>query len=142
MATNIVYKPGQHLAAPVPANTKAGTAVRIGGLNAITVTDRAKTDVAPLNADGTINTAYNAGGGNANGNASVWFAGGGPAIVHNVTTAAAPTFGAPIYFDPAGVATKLTTTAGALAVFGHAVDLAPINNGDGTFKVLVMIAAA
>ena len=58
------------------------------------------------------------------------------------TTAAAPTFGAPIYFDPAGVATTLTTTAGALAVFGHAVDRAPVNTGDGTFQVLVMIAAA
>ena len=75
MAKNITFKPGQHLPAPVPANTKAGTAVRIGGLNAVTITDRAKTDVTPLNADGTINTAYNAGGGNANGNASVHFEG-------------------------------------------------------------------
>ena len=56
MAKNIIYKPGQHLPAPVPANTKSGTAVRIGGLNAITITDRAKTDVAPISADGTINT--------------------------------------------------------------------------------------
>ena len=30
MAKNIIYKPGQHLPAPVTANTKAGTAVRIG----------------------------------------------------------------------------------------------------------------
>ena len=142
MAKNIIYKPGQSIPAPVASGTKAGDPVHVGSLNGVAVTDRAKTDVAPLNADGTVNAAYNAGGGNANGNASVRFAGGGPVIAHNVTTAAAPTFGAPIYFDPAGVATKLTTTAGALAVFGHAVDLAPVNNGDGTFKVLVMIAAA
>ena len=119
MAKNITYKPGQHLPAPVPANTKAGTAVRIGGLNAITVTDRAKTDVAPINADGTVNTAYNAGGGNANGNASVWFEG---VVKVVVTAASAPTFGQAIYLASTG----LTTTEGSNPLWGHAVDLAPV----------------
>ena len=119
MATNIIYKPGQHLPAPVAANTRAGTAVRIGSLNAITVTDRAKTDVPPLNADGTINTAYNAGGGNANGNASVWFEG---VVQVVVTSATAPTFGQPVHLSASG----LTTTAGSDPLWGHAVDLAPV----------------
>ena len=133
MATNIVYKPGQHLPAPVPANTKAGTAVRIGGLNAITVTDRAKTDVDILNADGSRNTAYNAGGGNANGNASVWFEGVAKVVV---TSAAAPTFGQAIHLASSG----LTTTAGSDPLWGHAVDLAPIAGETGTFITLVRIS--
>ena len=134
MAKNIVYKPGDHLPAPVPAGTKSGDPLRIGGLNAVAVTDRANL-VAPLNADGSVNTAYNRGGGNANGNASVWFEG---VIAIPVTTAAAPAYGAPVYYDDA--AKKLTTTAGSLAVFGHAVDLAPIDNGGGTFLVLIRIS--
>ena len=54
-----------------------------------------------------------------------------------VTTASAPAFGAPVYYDDA--AKKLTTTAGSLAVWGHVVDANPINNGGGTFQVLVRI---
>ena len=133
MAKNIIYKPGQHLPAPVPANTKSGTAVRIGGLNAITITDRAKTDVAPLNADGTVNTAYNAGGGNANGNASVHFEGVAKVVV---TSAAAPTFGHAIHLAAAG----LTTTAGSDPLWGHSVDLAPVAGTAGTFVTLVRIS--
>ena len=133
MATNIIYKPEQHLAAPVAANTKAGTAVRVGGLNAITITDRAKTDVSPLNADGSVNTAYNAGGGNANGNASVWFEGVAKVVV---TSAAAPTFGQPVHLAAAG----LTTTAGSDPLWGHAVDLAPVAGETGTFITLVRIS--
>ena len=129
MATNIVYKPGQHLPAPVAANTKSGTAVRIGGLNAITVTDRAKTDVSPLNADGSVNTAYNAGGGNA----SVWFEGVAKVVV---TSAAAPTFGQPVHLGASG----LTTTAGSDPLWGHAVDLAPVAGEAGTFITLVRIS--
>ena len=131
MAKNIVYKPGQHLPAPVPAGTTSGTPVRIGGLNAIAITDRAKTDVAPINANGTVNTAYNAGGGNANGNASVHFEGVAKVIV---TAATAPTFGQVVYLASTG----LTTTAATPdpdPVWGHAVDL-----DDGTFTTLVRIS--
>ena len=133
MAKNITYKPGQHLPAPVPANTKSGTAVRIGGLNAVTITDRAKTDVSPINADGTINTAYNAGGGNANGNASVHFEGVAKVVV---TAASAPTFGQAIHLAAAG----LTTTAGSDPLWGHSVDLAPVAGTAGTFVTLVRIS--
>ena len=136
MATNVVYKPGQHLPAPVPAGTLSGAPLRIGSLNAIAITDRAKVDVSPVNADGTKNATYNYGGGNHNGNASVHFEG---VATVDVTTGSAPAFGTPVYFDPAGTP-KLTTTAGSLAVWGHAVDLAPVNNGGGTYKVLVRIS--
>ena len=133
MAKNIVYKPGQHLPAPVPAGTTSGTPVRIGGLNGIAITDRAKTDVAPINANGTVNTAYNAGGGNANGNASVHFEGVAKVVV---TSAAAPTFGQPVHLGASG----LTTTPGSDPLWGHAVDLAPVDLDDGTFTTLVRIS--
>lgn len=134
MAKNIVYKPGDHLSVPVPAGTKSGDPVRVGGLNGVAITDRANAGVSPVNADGTVNTAFNAGGGNPNGHASVWFEG-----VANlpVTTASAPAFGAPVYYDDA--AKKLTTTAGSLAVWGHVVDANPIDNGGGTFQALVRV---
>lgn len=133
MATNIVYKPGDHLPAPVPANTKAGTPLRLGGLNAVAITDRAKTDVAPLNADGSVNSTFNAGGGNANGNASVWFEGVAKVVV---TSAAAPTFGQAVHLGASG----LTTTAGSDPLWGHAVDLAPVAGTAGTFITLVRIS--
>ena len=137
MAKNIVYKPGDHLPAPVAAGTKSGDALQLGGLNAVAITDRANTSTGPINADGTVNTNYNPGGSNDQGNASVWFEG---VVNMKVTAAAAPAFGAPVYFDPAGAATKLTVTAGALIKWGNAVSLAPVNNGDGTYQVLVRIA--
>lgn len=134
MAKNITYKPGDHLSAPVPANTKSGQPLRLGGLNAIAITDRAKTDVSPVNADGSVNTSYNRGGGNPNGNASVWFEG---AANVKVTAAAAPTYGQPIHFKTADG--TLSVTVGDGPLWGHAVDNAPVNNGDGTFAVVVRI---
>ena len=132
MATNIIYKPGGYLPAPVAANTKAGTPVRVGELNAVTVTDRAVTNVNPLNTDGSRNTTYNSGGGNAHGNASVWFEG----VVKVVVTAAtAPTYGQPIHLASGG----LTTTAGSNPLWGHSVDLAPVAGETGTFVTLVRI---
>lgn len=131
MAKNITYKPGDHLAAPVPAGTKSGTPLRIGALNAITITDVAKTDVSALNADGSVNTAYNAGGGNRHGEASVWFEG---VVLVNVTAASAPAYGVAVNLNAA----VLQTAAGG-SLWGNSVDPAPLDNGDGTFKVLVRI---
>lgn len=134
MAKNITYKPGDHLPAPVPSGTKSGAPLRLGGLNAIAITDRAKTDVSAVNADGSPNTSYNAAGGNTNGNASVWFEG---AATVKVTSGAAPTFGQPVYFVTAD--STLTTTATGNSLWGHAVDTAPVNNGDGTFQTVVRV---
>ena len=133
MAKNIIYKPGQSIPAPVASGTKAGDPVHVGSLNGVAVTDRAKTDVAPLNADGSINASYNAGGGNANGNASVHFEGVAKVVV---TSAAAPTFGQAIHLAAAG----LTTTAGSDPLWGHSVDLAPVAGTAGTFVTLVRIS--
>lgn len=75
MATNESLRDADHVSLPVPAGTKSGSPVRVGILNAVTVTDRANTSVSPTNADGTLNASYNAGGGNADGNASCWLKG-------------------------------------------------------------------
>lgn len=133
MSINNVYKPGDQLPAPVPAGTKSGDPVRIGGLNGVAIVDRAAASTGPLNADGSLNTAYNRGGGNANGNASVQFDGAHKVVV---TSAAAPTYGQAIHLAAAG----LTTTAGSDPLWGYSVDLAPIAGGTGTFVTLVRIS--
>ena len=133
MSINNVYKPGDQLPAPVPAGTKSGDPVRIGGLNAIAVTDRAVASTGPVNADGSLNAAYNRGGGNANGNASVQFDDAHKVVV---TSAAAPTYGQAIHLASAG----LTTTAGSDPLWGYSVDLAPIAGETGTFVTLVRIS--
>lgn len=133
MAKNITYKPGNHISAPVPAGTKSGAPLRIGGLNAVAVTDRAEVGVPAVLADGTKNPAYNHGGGNPQGHASVWFE-AAPEV--KVTSGAAITFGAPVYITPAGA---LNTTASGNTLWGHSVDPSPTDNGDGTFNVVVRI---
>lgn len=133
MARNITYKPGDHISAPVPAGTKSGQPLRIGGLNAIAVTDRAKTDVSALNADGTKNTAYNWGGGNPNGHASIWLEGAAEVAV---TAATAPAFGDAVYIKADGI---LTATATGNTLWGHCIDPNPTDNGGGTFGVIVRI---
>ena len=133
MSINNVYKPGDQLPAPVPAGTKSGDPVRIGGLNGVAIVDRAAASTGPLNADGSLNTAYNRGGGNADGNASVKYSG---AFKLSVTSAAAPTYGQAIHLASAG----LTTTAGSDPLWGYSVDLAPIAGGTGTFVTLVRIS--
>lgn len=133
MSINNVYKPGDQLPAPVPAGTKSGDPVRIGGLNGVAIVDRAAASTGPLNADGSLNTAYNRGGGNANGNASVQFDGAHKVVV---TSAAAPTYGQAIHLTAAG----LTTTAGSDPLWGYSVDLAPIAGETGTFVTLVRIS--
>ena len=115
MATNVVYKPGQHLPAPVPAGTLSGAPLRIGSLNAIAITDRAKVDVSPVNADGTKNATYNYGGGNPEGYASVWLKG-----AHSFTVSfAIAAVGTPVYILADGSA--LTDVATGNSLFGHAL---------------------
>lgn len=49
MARNVVYKDADYLSLPVEAGTLSGTAVRIGGLNAITQTDEGSVEIARAN---------------------------------------------------------------------------------------------
>ena len=135
MAPNEVFRFNQAVSMPVPAGTKSGDPVQVGLLNGVAQTDVAKTDVAAFNEDGSVNQDYNWGGGNPHGSASVWLFGGHRL---NVASASAPAFGSAVYYDPA---TKgLTATKGSLALFGVVTDVAPIDNGGGSFATLVKIS--
>lgn len=133
---NEVFRPDKHRSIPVPAGTKSGDPVRVGIINGVAVTDRAATSVAAFNADGSRNPAYNAGGGNPDGYASVWTWGGHR---FNVTAGSKPAFGDAVYYDSA--AKKLTATVGTNALFGAISDPNPTDNGDGTFACVVDIAS-
>lgn len=136
---NEVFRPDKHRSLPVPAGTKSGDPLRIGLINGVAVTDRASTVSAAFNADGSPNASYNRGGGNPDGYASVWTWGGHRL---NVVAASAPAFGDGVYWDAAGGAgKKLTTTVGTNPLFGAVADPAPVNNGDGTYSVIVDIAS-
>lgn len=117
MATNIIFDHGDHISLPVPSGTKAGDPVRVGGLNGVAVTDRANESTGPFNTDGTLNTAYNAGGGNVAGNASVWLVGAASLLVKG--TGIAP--GDPIYWDAAATPKLTKTNSGSLPEYGHAL---------------------
>ena len=116
MATNEIFRGADHLSLPVPAGKKSGDPVRVGGLNGVCQTDRANTGVAVLNADGTPNTAYNPGGGNPDGYATVWLKG---AHEFQGVAFAVAAIGDPVYILADGSA--LTGTASGNNLFGHAL---------------------
>ena len=127
MATNETFRNGDMLSLPVPSGTKAGDAVRVGGLNGVCQTDRAKVDVDPYNADGTVSSTYNYGGGNATGNASVWLVG-----VHElpVTTTTTLAIGDPVYIVTADNTLTTTDNTGANPLFGHAITAKGSTDGE------------
>lgn len=131
MATNENLRDADHISAPVPAGTKAGAPLRLGGLNGVAQTDRAKTDVAPYNADGTPNTSYNYGGGNPDGNASVWLKG---AHDFEVDFAVA-SFGLPIYIVTASNTLTSTDNSGANPLYGHALTTKAAPAGPLTVRI-------
>jgi hypothetical protein len=96
MATNETYRVGNNISLPVPSGKKSGDPVRVGGLNGVCQTDRARTaGITPTNADGTVNGA----------------------ATFQVSFAANP--GDPIYILADGSA--LTATATSNNLFGHAL---------------------
>lgn len=127
MATNETFRSGTKLSLPVPSGRKSGDPVRIGGLNGVLQTNRAKTDVVNYNDDGTVNASYDFGGGNPNGYASVWLEG-----VHDlpVTTTTTRAIGDPIYIITATNVLTTTDNSGANPLFGHAVEAKTSTDGD------------
>lgn len=131
MATNERFVPGDSLSLPVPTGTKAGAPLRIGGLNVVAMTDAAKVDVSPTNADGTLNAAYNYGGGNPQGHASCKLDGG-----HEFTVAfaiGAP--GTPVYIVTATNALSATDNSGANPLYGHALTTKGAPSGPLTVRI-------
>lgn len=129
MATNEVFRDADHLSLPVLSGKKAGDPVRVGGLNGVCETNRAKTDVPPYNSDGTVNTAYDYGGGNPDGYASVWLKG---AHVFTVAFAIAA-IGDPVYILADGSA--LTATAAGNNLYGHALSTKTAPSGPLTVRI-------
>lgn len=124
---NETFRAGTKISLPVPAGTKAGAPLRIGTINVITATDRAKTDVAPTNGDGTVNSSYNYGGGNINGNASCWLDGG-----HDFTVAFAAAIGDVIYIDSNNA---LSATASGNQAYGKAISAKGATSGPLTVLI-------
>ena len=131
MATNEVFRPGDKVSLPVPSGTVSGAPLRIGGLNAVAVTDRAKVDVAPTNDDGTRNTSYNYGGGNPTGYASCWLDGAHEFVVDFEVTSV----GAPIYIVTASNTLDDTDNSGANPLFGHALTTKAATEGPLTVRL-------
>ena len=121
MAKNERFRNGNKLSLPVPSGTTAGSPVRLGqaatGLNGVTETDRAATTgQTPYNADGTPNTSYNYGGGNPDGNATVWLDG-----VHNLAIGTTTAMAAldPVYITSGNA---LTPSSSGNQLFGHILE--------------------
>lgn len=127
MSTNEKFRAGNKVSMPVPAGTKAGAPLRIGSLNAVAATDRAKTDVNPTNDDGTVNATYNPGGGNVTGNASVWLDGG-----HEFQVGFAANPGDPVFIDAANA---LQSTATGNQLYGHAINTKGATAGPLTVRI-------
>lgn len=129
MATNEIFRDADYLSLPVASGKKAGDPVRIGGLNGVCETDRANTSVAPYNGDGTPNAAYNYGGGNPDGQASVWLKG-----AHRFTVAfAIANVGDPVYILADGSA--LTATAAGNNLYGYALTTKAAPSGPLTVRI-------
>lgn len=109
MSKNEVYKEANHLSLPVPADTKAGTPVRIGVLN------------------GWAETPEGEGVGNIEGYASVNFTG-----AFKVEVAGALTKGQAVYITSANT---LTATAASNALFGAALSA----KGSGTGLAIIKV---
>ncbi|AIY17778.1 DUF2190 family protein [Pimelobacter simplex] len=129
MATNEKFRDADHLPLPVPAGKKAGDPVRVGSLNGVCETNRAKTDVPAYNQDGTRNTSYDFGGGNQTGYASVWLKG---AHVFTVDFAVA-NIGDPVYILADG--SGLTGTASGNNLYGHALTTKGAPSGPLTVRI-------
>lgn len=128
MAKSEIFQNADHLSIPVASGTVAGTPLNIGGLNMVTETDRAHTSVPPVNDDGSINTAYNFGGGNPDGNASVSLKG----AYEFVVTFAVSTILQPIYITSGGA---LTATASGNTLYGHALTTKASGSGVLTVRI-------
>lgn len=116
MAKTEIFRDADHLSLPVPTGTVSGDPVKVGDLVGVAETDRA--------------TATNFGGGNPDGNATVWLKGAHKLTVDGAITAV----GQAVYYvgDGTSRSAQLTATATGNTLFGHALETkaataAPIN---------------
>lgn len=109
MALNEVFRDADHLSLPVPADTKSGAPVRVGGLNGVTQTARGE-------------------GGNESTHATVWLKG-----AHEFTADfAVANVGDPVYITSANA---LTDTATGNSLYGHALTTKAAASGPLTVRI-------
>jgi len=126
---NEKYRAGDKVPLPVPSGKKTGDPVRVGSLNGVCATDRARVDgLSPFNADGSVNATYNWGGGNKEGEASVWLDG-----AHDFTVTFARAIGDPVYILADG--TALTDVATGNNLYGHALSAKGAVSGPLTVRI-------
>ncbi|WP_346925878.1 hypothetical protein [uncultured Arthrobacter sp.] len=114
MAKNFVFKEADYLSAPVPNGTKAGVALRIGALNAVTVTaEGGASETISLGAGVTLTQPAGAASGNKPGFASVALKGSANLPVSGVTS-----FGTPVYIVSGSLISAPSITLGATATTG------------------------
>ena len=126
MAKNFVWKDADYLSLPVPTGTKSGTALRIGGLNAVTQTDEGSVEIARAEAAAPNYSTANGASGNKAGWASVALQGAARVPV----TGAVTVVGAPIYIPVATNTLGVTDNSGANPLFGHALGKKAAGAGD------------
>jgi hypothetical protein len=108
MAAKIVFKDAEYISLPVPTGTKAGAALRIGLLNAITVTaEGSVTETISLGAGMSLTQVSGAISGNLPGFASVALHGAAILPVTGVTAV-----GTPVYIKVADNTLQVTAAAG------------------------------
>lgn len=131
MATNIVFKEADYLSAPVPTGTKSGAALRIGALNAVTITaEGSVTETIQLGAGASLTQPSGAASGNKPGYASVALKGSAKLDVTGVTT-----FGTPVYIKVSDNSLQVTPAAGT-KVFGVALGAKTAPKGPVTVKII------
>jgi predicted RecA/RadA family phage recombinase len=131
MAKNFVFKEAEYLSLPVPTGTKAGSPVRVGVLNAVTVTDEASvTQTITLGAGAQLIQPSGSASSNEPGFASVALKGSA-----NLRVVGATTVGAPVYIKTAD--NTLTSTAAAgTKLFGAALRAKTAPAADVLVKIL------
>lgn len=116
MAKNFVFKEADYLSAPVPNGTKAGVALRIGALNAVTVTaEGGASETISLGAGVTLTQPSGAASGNKPGFASVALKGSALLPVTGVTA-----WGTPVYINTSNNSLQVTAAVGT-KLFGVAL---------------------
>lgn len=130
MAKNFVFKEADFISLPVPAGTRAGKPVRVGLLNAVTVTDEgAATQTINFGA-GVTQTQPSGGIGNEPGFASCALKGSANLDVTGTTA-----YGTPVYIKTSDNTLQVTGGAGT-KLFGVALSAKGAALGNVHVKIL------
>jgi predicted RecA/RadA family phage recombinase len=130
MAKNFVFKEAEYLSLPVPEGTRAGTAVRVGILNAVTVTDEGSATQTIDVGYGVTQTQPSGGIGNKAGFASCALKGSAILAVTGTTA-----YGTPVYIKASDGTLNVAGGAG-YAVFGAALGAKGAAKGPVNVKIL------